>query len=687
MSRFGTVERLYMRQIWANFAACKITPMKRILTLVAAAAALLSASGAPLTPQQALERVTATSKNTLAMGVKVRAPRPVMTGTAADGQPTYYVFTDEECTLFVSADDVATPLLGYTDTGDFDSDSMPPQLRWWLGEYSRQIEWASACGIPVEPARSTTSGGIIPPMLATAWDQGKPYNQYCPAINGEQTVTGCVATAMAQVMYYHQWPVSSVPAISCAWNGQTLTSPSTTLAWNTMLKSYNGSYTTAQASAVARLMQLAGYSVNMKYGVASTGGSSANYVDARNALVTTFGYDVGAELIYRDYYSDAEWEGMVYDDLKNVGPVLYEGRDATEGHAFVCDGYDGNGKFHINWGWGGSSDGYFALSALDPSSLGIGGGNGGYNYNQGAILGLRKPVPGSELPPSYVYCSGEPTATTSLRSIVFMATGDNGGYYTTSYADSPFTYGAKLVNDATGDETYAYSGIIDHVLKPGYGFRRFTVGLPDDLPDGTYSVYPAYQYNGGDWNLVRIKYGLRQCLTVTVNGTCITLPQSETMDPADLLWLKSCRIDAGFAPDESFDLSLTICNTYSEPKSMTITARLSIFDPEINSWRGYAALGTQTVDIPADSQAAMRFSGILDKIDAGRYDLVFVADGYVIGYVPVLVGGSAAIDGVEVDRAPVRYFNLHGVEVGADALTEGVYIRICGSQTTKVLIK
>lgn len=669
--------------------------MKRIITLFTAAAALLSAYGAHLTPGEALDRVSNGPKAAKAMGFKAQAPQLVMTGTAEGGLTTYYVFSNESGTLFVSADDVAQPLLGYTDTGDFDPQGMPPQLQWWLSEYSREIEWATqlmaqADAKQTQKARkASASMPAIQPMVTTTWDQSSPYNKFCPKIGNELTVTGCVATAMAQVMYYHQWPQSAVAPISYVWKETTtLTSPSVTLDWANMRTSYSNGYTTAQADAVARLMQVAGYSVNMDYGLSSTGGSSAFSSDMRNAIVDKLGYDVGADYIYRDYYGADEWAQIIYDNLKNVGPVVYRGSsESGEGHAFVCDGYNGEGMFHINWGWGGHYDGYFALSALNPDGLGIGGGTGSYNYDQGAVVGIRRPQPGSVAPEAYIYCSGEPVGTMSLRTIVFMSTGDNGGYYSTSYADSPFTYGAKFVNASTNEVTYLTSSIIDKELKPGYGYKRYSVEIPATLADGTYMVYPAYRYNGGEWKLVKIQYDLRKYLTLTINGCYLTLPADENVELSDALMLKSYRINAGFVPEEPFDVTLTILNTYAEDKSMTITARLSKYNPEDNKWYGYATLGTNDVTIPANSQANMQFDGILDKIDIGDYNLVFVQNGYVIGNVPVYVGLSASIDAVEADQEQARYYNIQGIEVRADQLTPGIYIRQSASKTDKVIIR
>lgn len=250
--------------------------------------------------------------------------------------------------------------------------------------------------------------GKSAPLVKTTWNQGAPYNDLCPQKNGQITYTGCVATSTAQVMNYHQWPPQGTGTVSYDWNGQTLSMDfgATTFAWNDMLDSYPTATTgtDAQRQAVATLMKACGYALHMTYGLSEDGGSGAYSSDIANVLINNFSYDVTARYVQREFYSPEEWEQMIYDNLADIGPAIYGGHGSLGGHSFICDGYDTDGLFHINWG--GTSDGYFRLSALDPPSLGAGGGAGGFNSQQNATLGIRKPQPGSVRPLPYIVCGG-----------------------------------------------------------------------------------------------------------------------------------------------------------------------------------------------------------------------------------------------------------------------------------------
>ena len=253
--------------------------------------------------------------------------------------------------------------------------------------------------------------------------------------------TGCVATAMAQVMKYFNWPEKG------AGTGKATDSSGksyamdlgVTFSWNDMKAQYNeGNYTSPQASAVALLMKACGYAVGMKYGPSESGAGS---VAIPSALVDNFGYDGGVRLCMRTYYGREEWEGMIYDNLAHVGPVLYTGTtNLGGGHAFVCDGYSTDGYFHFNWGWSGMYDGYYLLTALNPEGEGTGGFAGGYNIGQEVVLGICRPT-------------GEPVGLQPFRLTLDKApTGEvegsslrmSGGWYNAGQEAERFMVGAKF---------------------------------------------------------------------------------------------------------------------------------------------------------------------------------------------------------------------------------------------------
>ena len=324
-----------------------------------------------------------------------------------------YVFSlgEQGGFIIVSNDDRTLPILGFSENGTLDIENMSDEQRAWLQGYADEIVWlqqhnygeALSDTLPQIPSDTLwqTRGGshakeTIEPLVTTVWNQRSPYNDLCPEYApGKKAVTGCVATAMAQVMNYHKWPVAETKAIPGYRDGygvDHLPLEATTFDWDNMLDSYNGSETAEQNTAVAKLMLYGGYSVEMNYGP-----SSGSYIiKVATALKNYFDYNSTATYISRSSYSNDKWEDIIYHELASKRPVLYGGQSTGGGHAFVCDGYRQEyaaDYFHINWGWGGKSDEYYVLSALDPySGQGIGGSssNGGFYFGQEAVIGIQK---------------------------------------------------------------------------------------------------------------------------------------------------------------------------------------------------------------------------------------------------------------------------------------------------------
>ena len=298
---------------------------------------------------------------------------------AFDKNKSFYVFNADGQNGFVivSGDDRAIPILGYAEQGSLDMDKLPTNVKAWLEDYARQIKALSDASIAAAPHRIL--GAPVKPLLTSKWGQTAPYNNMCPMDGDYHSVTGCVATAMAQVMYYYKYPQSEVAAMP------NYDLPATTFKWDKMKDEYYEE-TDESADAVAELMLYCGRAVDMEY---SESGSFA-HVSAYN-MINTFLYSKGARDVNRRDYTSQEWDMLIYHELSEKRPVLYSGQSSTVGHEFVVDGYDSEGYFHINWGWDGSSDGYFALSVLNPYDLGMGGGSSsnGYTMWQEAIVGLQ----------------------------------------------------------------------------------------------------------------------------------------------------------------------------------------------------------------------------------------------------------------------------------------------------------
>ncbi|MDE6683212.1 MAG: C10 family peptidase [Muribaculaceae bacterium] len=365
---------------------------KKILPAVLLSCSLL-AIGSPISPEQAIKRVR-NSSNRISSQLKT-VPTNIFTVTEGD-IPTLYLVDFGEKTLCLSADDAVTPLLGYMDT-TCDNENFPPAFKSWLSDISSEIFLVSTNRKECRKSRRANEFSSIPPLCKTEWSQDEPYYNRCPknVKEGKRCYTGCVATAMAQVMKYHNWPASGEGSISYTTNIGTgnielrLDFSAQVYDWNNMLDTYvAGEYTDAEADAVAFLMKSCGYSVEMNY---STTGSGALSPRIGYALGEYFKYDKSKlRYMIRDCFSLDEWEQMIYSSLKYYGPVILNGQSNDGGHSFVCDGYDKDGYFHINWGWGGVSDGYYLLNVLDPYNQGIGGSgdNSGFNYMQDAIIGI-----------------------------------------------------------------------------------------------------------------------------------------------------------------------------------------------------------------------------------------------------------------------------------------------------------
>lgn len=328
----------------------------------------------------------------------------------------FYIFNTGDGFVIVSADDIAYPVLGYSDEGSFNTDNIGPNTLNWLRGYQRQIQFGIDNNIAATeeisnqwyklqngirtPQRNTRS---VSSLLATRWNQSAPYNNLCPYDNeaNTRTVTGCVATAMAQVMKYWNYPARGIGSHTythSTYGELSADFGNTTYDWNNMLNSYRGSTTTEQDEAVAVLMYHCGVAVEMSYDIAANGGSGAytvsydGYFDycAESALKNFFCYNsTTLQGLLRDDYEDTEWKNILRQELNASRPIIYSGSGDGGGHCFVCDGYDANDYFHFNWGWGGSEDGMFLIDALNPGEGGIGGGGYQFNEGQDIIIGIQ----------------------------------------------------------------------------------------------------------------------------------------------------------------------------------------------------------------------------------------------------------------------------------------------------------
>lgn len=340
--------------------------------------------------------------------------------------PFYVLSAENHGYVIVAGDDRVIPILGYADEGVFDPNNIPPNMQKWFEGYKAEIRYVIENNIAASPEiqadwkalqsgmnlKSQTFTSSVAPLIATKWDQSPYYNDQCPFDNSksERTVTGCVATAMAQVMKYWNYPKTGSGFHSynhTTYGTLSANFGSTTYDWANMPNQLTSASSTAQKNAVATLMYHCGVSVDMNYGLAATGGSSAYVISSASpdticteyALKTYFGYKNTLQGIKKANYTISNWMNLLKTELDSGRPIVYAGF-GDGGHCFICDGYDNNNYFHFNWGWGGSYDGYFALDALNPTSGGTGGGSYSYNNGQQAIIGIE-PANGGTTPQNF----------------------------------------------------------------------------------------------------------------------------------------------------------------------------------------------------------------------------------------------------------------------------------------------
>lgn len=318
----------------------------------------------------------------------------------------FYVFNvgEKEGFVLVSADDRTPAIIGYASRGAIVPESLPENMQHWMQEYERQIsmlDQIEAVNIADSPQRNP-----VAPLMTSLWNQGSPYNYMCPTDSYTSRIcyTGCEATALAQIINYYKYPsetVSTIPGYTTATRKMSIAeTPITTIDWDNMLDDYSRSYNMSQKTAIATLMVLCGRALKMDY---TSNGSGAYGIDAPKALVNVFGYDTSLQYLYRDTYNALDWNNIVYKELAENRPVLYMGQSTGGGHAFVVDGYSEDELFHVNWGWGGTCDGYFLLSILNPYSTegaGASSSKDGYSFYQTCVVGAQPPTGEISLPES-----------------------------------------------------------------------------------------------------------------------------------------------------------------------------------------------------------------------------------------------------------------------------------------------
>ena len=497
------------------------------------------------------------------------APRMSVSSAVSPSATCYYVFANGEDKGFtiVSGDDRMPEVVGYSAQGTYDPDHLPANYVGFMKAYQETVEAllkgdAQVSGGLAEVrqwrAERANSAAVAPLLGGIKWNQGAPYNKMCPLYDGtNRSVTGCVATAMAQVMMYYQYPKELETTIK-AYNTQTYgiqipeISSGATYDWDNMLPDYSKSdYNSAQADAVAKLMYHCGAAVKMDYGPSSR----ANVTPA--ILATYFGYDADLmQDLTRTVFTLQQWMTLIDNELKAKRPILYSGQASDGGHEFVCDGSDGKGLYHINWGWGGYQDGYFDLTILQPQKGGAGSGSAvdGYNRNCSMIIGIA-PDNGKVDEPLASYpqimsinqnaqCGITWTKTTRANvSDNFLAEA------TTCFANQStsdfigyFAYGIKKGNGSIVPvSNYSRQWNMPKVLPDGRTYGTYdqnpTLTISYPFPQGINVIYPIYSSDTKNWHVC--SFYNNQPFIINVDATKltpVTTPLAATVTAEDGLY-------------------------------------------------------------------------------------------------------------------------------------------------------
>lgn len=521
--------------------------------------------------------------------------------------PYFYIFNIENGGyVIISGNDSLENILGYSFTGSFDINNVPDNMKGWLTQYEQEIDYfyklnqSSTPSIAISDERTP-----INPLLKTQWDQGFPYNKFCPIApdNSDPCITGCVATAMAQIMNHHKWPLVGKGEHSYTLWGQDLSIDFNTINfdWDNMLSTYTSDNyrIPEQQDAVATLMKCCGYSVNMIYGPWLSLSYDNNVIAA---LFKYFDYDADMKLLSRRHFYSEQWEDIVYNELSHNRPIYYRG-SGNGGHAFVCDGYDTDGFFHFNWGWNGYCDGYFKLSALYPSGIGSGGSTGGYNYSQAIITGIKKRQ------------NSYPQDIMLLGKIMDIGGGVTIYYDNPHAVDIEATYGLKAINESTGEIEYL-QGKNFKINAGDYGAESFDIS-DVYLTNGRYKVFPMFR-----------PIGQQEWIEFNLDPTCQKYAYLEINDEDKMFY---DPLNGDYPEIKISSLSFNdVIYEYSSPKIDLQLSNSSNFDNvndvsfHITSRNGTEKVHSSQINIEVLAHETRRITKTIElPLSKGEYEIQF----------------------------------------------------------------
>lgn len=468
----------------------------------------------------------------------------------SNNEEAFYVFaytTGAPGYVVVSADTRLPEVLAYSTTGHFRTDGMPESVRAYFQSFVEKMKNTPESFTAKRRVRgrlfaNSTSPSVEPLLGGIAFSQREPFNNACPLINGTRAVTGCVATAMAQIMKYHQHPNKmkgsdisyTTSGVTVNWNPST-----TTFDWTKIRDSYTAyvpDYTDAEAAEVAKLLAACGASVRMSYGTEASGAST---VAAAEALINNFSYDPSIEILSPSLFSEADWHTRIQAELMSHRPILVSGTsDGGSGHAFIIDGFrfdNSTPYYHINWGWNGSDNAYFLIDNMRPSEAGTGGYNENYSYDYDLYFGIQpenNTDEGIALSSSYTVDNSTYSAGSTIRFSISQLKNISAA----AFAGNVKAYACN------GSRCYEIGDIISistsNPLPTGYYYygmnRSFT--LPSNIPTGKYRIILKAQQTGSS---VEREVYAADIPEVQINGTYLLgdVDKSGNIDISDVVMM------------------------------------------------------------------------------------------------------------------------------------------------------
>lgn len=425
--------------------------------------------------------------------------------------------------VVLANDDAIEAVVGVSNKPYTNDTNINPAFQWYLRAANAAIANRIANGqhysAAIAPAAPLPDH--VDPLIETKWQQKAPFNNDVQKdANGNPYLVGCVAIAMTQIMRYYKYPAKGKGSNTYSMNGETLTADfsASPYQWDKMLPIYEkGKYTDEEAKAVSELMRQVGISVNMDY---KPNFSSSYTKSAQNALINNFGYNPNMNRYTRNYYSEQEWMDMVYKELSEQRPIYYSGNDLKggNGHAFVIDGYNAEGKVYVNWGWGGYEDGYFDIGILTPEN------SGDYSYYQDMIVGIQPQQQGAWMSHLTLDYGNHLTIKKLSRRAISM-----GEAKVCNVSSTPVNGTLALVIEGNGQQRNLETK--NYQAKDSYwkAISWERILIPKDLPDGDYQIYLRFKDDrDANWQVVRSEYGKPNSVVINIANPTFTIKGNRT---------------------------------------------------------------------------------------------------------------------------------------------------------------